>query len=467
MLEATSSVDAHSSGEGARGAAILVTSMSPEDREAHRLAIDARSHRLVCRAFLPLLREIGEVTEIGDAASRLDEEAEQARRRGLAPIHVSFRPLDRVYASPRLPNVAFPLWDLPRIPDENLGDDPGSNWARAAARLSLVLCASDFTRDAFRRAAVRPPVATVRVPVDEGYFAITDWQRGGGGRVRVETRWLQPEAANRASSLREILLQPLLPAPAYGRIDRAVRGLERLLALGGQEPASWLWSPSLDLSGVVYTTFLDPFDPQANWQDLLSAFVLALAEEADATLAMIVVAPARRKAQARAIVARHCASLGVSHRCKVALVSGELSREALLDLTRLSTYYVSASRTAGCCLAAQEFLAAGRPVVAPAHSALGEILNFDVGFPVESYPEPASWPHDPPQRLRTTRHRIVWQSLQEQIWASYVAVRDEGFHAAMAERGRARMRSSASVEQVRPLLRRALAPLLDAQAAAR
>ena len=441
--------------------------MSPEDRQADRLGIDARPHHLVCRAFLPLLREIGEVIEIGDAAGRLDDEAEQAKRRGLAPIHLSFRPLERVVTSLRLPNVAFPLWDLPRIPDEDIGGDPSNNWARIAGRLSLVLCASDFTRDAFRSAGVQSPVATVPVPVDEEYFGVAGWDRGGAGRIRAETRWLQTEATTRARSLREILLQPLLPAPAYGRIDRAVRKLKEAFAIGEEESAGWLWSPSLDLSGVVYTTFLDPFDPQANWQDLLSAFVLALADEADATLVIRLVAHPRQKAAARAIVARHCASLGVSHRCKVALVSGELSHAALLELTQLSTYYVGASRAGGCCLAAQEFLAAGRPVVAPAHSALGEYLSFEVGFPVESYPEPASWPHDSSQRIRTTRHRIVWQSLHEQIWASYVAARDEAFRSAMAERGRARMRTFASVEQVRPRLRRALAPLLDAHAAAR
>jgi hypothetical protein len=99
------------------------------------------------------------------------------------------------------------------------------------------------------------------------------------------------------------------------------------------------------------------------------------------------------------------------------------------------------------------------------HSALAEYLSFDVGFPVESHPEPTSWPHDPSRGIRTTRHRLVWQSLQEQIWASYVAVRDAGWYAAMAERGRSRMKDFAAAEQVRPKLRQALAPLLREHAA--
>src|SRR5260370_33911129 len=35
-------------------------------------------------------------------------------------------------------------------------------------------------------------------------------------------------------------------------------------------------SEALDLSGIVYTTILNPFDPRKNWQDLFSAFLLAL-----------------------------------------------------------------------------------------------------------------------------------------------------------------------------------------------
>ena len=466
-------VDAHPSGEGASKAAILVTSMSADDRGADLSRVDARSYHAVRRAFLPLLREIGEVIDIGDAASRLDEEADRARRRGLAPIHVAFRPLQRLDSSSRLPTVAFPLWDLPRIPDEDVGGDPRNNWARVAERLSLILCASDFTRDAFRRAGAQVPAATVRVPIGDEFFGLAAWDRKGAGSIRCDTHWLcaarsphgSPSLRARARTLHENVLRPLLSSPANRRVDQAVRKVKELFAIG--EEGSRRWAPVLDLSGVVYTSFLDPFDPRANWQDLLSAFVLALADEGDATLVLNLVAHPERTAQALAVVERYHASLGIAHRCKVALLTGDLPNTALLELARLSTYYVSAIRAEGCGLAAQEFLAAGRPLIAPVHGALAECLSFDVGFPVESHPEPASWPHDASQRIRTTRHRVVWQSLREQIWASHVAARDASFHTAMAERGRARMRSLAAVEQVRPRLRRALAPLLGENAAAR
>jgi hypothetical protein len=268
----------------------------------------------------------------------------------------------------------------------------------------------------------------------------------------------------RADAVRENVLRPLLPAWAHRRVDAALRMVKGRIAI---DEARWRSSPALDLSGAVYTSSLNPFDALENWQDLLSAFVLALGDEANATLVIKLDVSPQETVKALALVTRSFSSLGIAHRCKVAVATGSLSDAELLELTRLSTYYVSATRAEGFCVPAQDFLAAGRPVIAPAHSALAEYLSFDVGFPVESHPEPTSWPHDPSQRIRTTRHRVVWQSLQEQIWASYVALRDPRWYATMGERGRARMKDFAATEPVRRRLRQALEPLLRERAVVR
>ena len=51
-------------------------------------------------------------------------------------------------------------------------------------------------------------------------------------------------------------------------------------------------SNALELSGVVYTTILNPFDPRKNWPNLLTAYLLAL-EDVDATLVIKLVVPRR------------------------------------------------------------------------------------------------------------------------------------------------------------------------------
>jgi glycosyltransferase involved in cell wall biosynthesis len=471
----------HAAGESRRPSAILVTPMFGGGREADLVGADAYSYHFVYRAFLPLLREIGEVIEVEAPESRLDWAAEQARRRGLDPIHLSFRPLQAVYLSSLLPNVAFPFWEFPHLPDEDFDDNPRNNWARIAGRLSLVLCASDFTRDAFRRAGVSTPVRTVPVPIRAECFALPSWDAGGAARLRCETRLLgaapaaDGEAARRPRTLRgrargfhEGTLRPLLPRWANRAVDATIQTVKGTLGIGEEGVVeAWLAEPALDLSGVVYTTIFNPFDRRKNWRDLLSAFALALGDKEDATLVLkLAVGPENRR-DALALIAGHFASFGLRLRCKVALIADYLSEAQMLELMRRSTYYVSATRAEGSCLPAQDFLAAGRPVIAPVHSALADYLGFDVGFPVESHPEPTHWPHDPSRHLRTTRQRIVWQSLHEQLWASHVAARQTAWYEATAERCRARMNDFASAERVRPLLRDALGTLLREPAALR
>jgi hypothetical protein len=151
--------------------------------------------------------------------------------------------------------------------------------------------------------------------------------------------------------------------------------------------------------------------------------------------------------------------LGLRHRCKIVFVKSYLPDELMVELARGSTYYLNTSRAEGSCLPLQNFLAAGRPGVAPAHTGMADYLNDDIAFTVASHPEPASWPHDPEHRLATTWQRLVWWSLHRQLRTSYEAARSEqSRYQDMARRGRARMVHYASAEQVWP----ALAAALDA-----
>src|ERR1051326_1628564 len=107
---------------------------------------------------------------------------------------------------------------------------------------------------------------------------------------------------------------------------------------------------------------------------------------------------------------QHYRQLGITHRCKVVFVTSYLTDAQMVDLARASTYYVNTARAEGACLPLQDFLAAGRPGMAPGHTALADYFRDDLGFVVASDLEPACWPHDPEQKLSTRWHRVVWQS---------------------------------------------------------
>ena len=434
-----------------------------------QLGREAYSYTYVYRAFRPLLERLGDVVEVERPESRLDYAVRRAWERGQSVTHLSFLPLHRIYLTSMAPNVAFPFWEFPDLPDEDLDGNPRNNWVRVAGRLSVIVCASRFTRDAFVRAGVRTPVHVVPVPVPADYFAVPIRRAGERSRLDCAAHVLPLEgsagaAASRLSRARtwartvyELQMQPRMPAAvdrALGAGVRVARAYQAEYRAARMPPAN---RAALELSGVVYTAFVNPFDARKNWQDLLSAFVIALRAADDATLVLkLVVCPTLAAAGLRSIV-DHYRSLGLEHRCKVVCVTAYLSTAQMLALARGSTYALSASRAESACLPMQDFLAAARPAVAPAHSALAEYLDAEVGFPVASHPEPASWPHDTSGRLTTSWHRIVWQSLHDQIEASYrVATRERDRYERLADNARARMRALASAEHVWPRLCAAL-----------
>ena len=132
----------------------------------------------------------------------------------------------------------------------------------------------------------------------------------------------------------------------------------------------------------------------------------------------------------------------------------------MTELARATTFYVTATHAEGACLPLQDYLAAGRPGIAPLHTALADYFGADVGLTVASHAEPTSWPGDALGQLATTWHRTVWQSLFDQLRVGYALAKQEParYHA-LAEAARHRMWQYAGVEAVRPRLEAALASL--------
>src|SRR6185437_1656075 len=192
-------------------------------------------------------------------------------------------------------------------------------------------------------------------------------------------------------------------------------------------------------------------------QDLLSGYLLALKDRDDATLVVKLVVSAEWEAAALAELFAFYRSTGLSHRCRLAFVTAYLSEEQLVELTRASTYYLNTSRAEGSCLPLQNFMAAGRPALAPPHTGMADSIDQQCGYTLDSHPEPAGWPQEVNGGYRTTWHRLVWQSLHDQLRASYEAATESlPRYQAMAIRARERMRQLASAESVWPRLAAAL-----------
>jgi glycosyltransferase involved in cell wall biosynthesis len=458
--------------------ALLASLLFGEDQLPARIGREAYSYRFVYRAFAPLLARWGTTSEVTRPESRLDYAIWQAQQQGLYALHLSFLPLHHAYLTAKAPNIVFPFWEFPDIPNAGFDNNPRNNWSRIAAHADLILVASQSARHAFLKAGVRTPIRVVPVPIESEYFAVEPWQRGQRVRINCQAYvFPQPQLPAPASpspwvksALRQLgwrervrhvyksYVKRYLPA----RLDKymtvairaaaAVRHAQQLDTRIPYRP-----SPSLDLSGVVYTTILNPFDPRKNWNDLLSGFLLALGDCQDATLVVkLVVCPKLAPAALNGMVGFY-QEMGLQHRCKLAFVTDYLTHSQMVDLTRASSFYVNTARAEGACLPLQASLAAGRPGIAPGHTAFADYFQDNLGFLVSSHPEPACWPHDPAQRLTTSWHRLVWQSLHDQFRASYqVARQDDARYQELAERGRGQMHAYAHNNAVWPLLSAAL-----------
>jgi len=187
---------------------------------------------------------------------------------------------------------------------------------------------------------------------------------------------------------------------------------------------------------------------------MITAFLYALRDCDDATLVLKLISSEPQEIH-RVISFYH--RLDVPHRCRLVLIPDFLSDAGMLELARVSTYYLTTTRAEGNCLPLMNYLAAGRPGISPVHTAISDYFDSRLGFVVESHPEPAAWPQDSRLRWRTTWHRLVWTSLVEQLRRSYqVAKHDQAAYRVMAAAGREKMRQWAHPDAVWHMLESAM-----------
>jgi glycosyltransferase involved in cell wall biosynthesis len=456
---------------------VISSSYSPAEIDL-TIGKEAYSYYFVARAFAPLLDRLGPVVEVTTPESRLDYALWRDEQQGRQPLHLSFLPLHLSYLSSRAANVIFPSWEFPEIPTTELNGNPRNNWARIANRASLIVCHSHCACNAFLRAGVSTPLRIVPIPVPRDYFSMPPWEPSSSTTIECpcfefpESEQAGETLADTTTKLEGLSWRSLC-RHAYSRVVKPFfpRFLDRQIWYAAcaaglvpprrpEEDIPCRLRNATRLSGIVYTTIFNPFDPRKNWRDLLTGFLVAFAGQPDVTLVVKLVLRPELLRSGLLEIFEFYQTAGLRHRCKVVLIWSYLSDEQMLALTRASTYYVNASRAEGSCLPLQNFLASCRPGVAPIHTGMADYFDEHIGFAVDSHSEPAAFPHDLEKRLATSWHRLVWTSLHDQLRASYQLVQDDyDQYLAMGERARHSMDEYASEEAVLPKLTEAIESL--------
>ena len=189
----------------------------------------------------------------------------------------------------------------------------------------------------------------------------------------------------------------------------------------------------------------------------MSAFLLAFRDRPDATLVLkLATNPDREYFELKELRTRY-ERMNIHHRCRIVAITDYLRDEQLSDLHRATTYYVNTSKAEGACLPLQESLAAGRPAIAPRHTAMEDYVDDQVAFVVRSDPEPTYFPHDPEPRFETSWHRLNWQHLHDTLLeAARVAEREPDRYRRLADAARRRMRTLYSTDASASALTEAL-----------
>ncbi|WP_435018978.1 glycosyltransferase [Tundrisphaera sp. TA3] len=166
--------DPHS-GADTRPIAFLVSTTGAAKGIKTSLGTPAYSYFFVFQALAPVLEQFGKWTLLDRPESSLPFVAARAEADGFRPVHLAIHPPQDVYLTPAVPNIIFPFWEFPDIPDRDFDYDTRQNWVRVSNRADLIITACHFTADAFHRARIKTPVAVVPVPLQPEHFQVPDW----------------------------------------------------------------------------------------------------------------------------------------------------------------------------------------------------------------------------------------------------------------------------------------------------
>ena len=348
------------------------------------------SYYFVLKAFLPVLRQLGDVVTVTDPVRELAAIHRRAIEQDSDCIFLSFSPPHRTPLGLACPTIPVIAWEYNTIPTETWRGERHQDCRFVLNQFGRAFTLSSYSAEAVR-SALWPdfPVTSSPAPICDRFEML-----------RAEPDEV-PGSGGHQLTLRGRIVDTRAPELSKGPSPNPV---------------------SLDLEGVIYLAVLNPEDYRKNYFDLLGGFCWAFREVKDATLVLK--------------LSHHDAEVSISNiteylrrlspfKCRVVLVDGYLSDTDYGNLLRATTYAVNSSVGEGQCIPLMEGMALGKPAVAPSHTAMIDYLSPGNAFLVASTIEPSAWPQDPRGAYRAFCHRIDFESLLNALTESYRVARKQ------------------------------------------
>lgn len=454
----------------------LVYSEVNSETIASNLGQSEYSYYFVLKAFLPTLRELGEVRVVTEPQREVDRLFDQACAAGKGCVFLPFTPPHKTPLGLRCPTVPLLAWEFEDIPYEHWFGDRKQDW-----RYALKRCGQAITHCGMTVAAIKSvmgddyPVVSIPAPVWDRYASLR--ARLAEGRraslvLNVRSGLLLDSHAESFSQIlpdRAAVVAAVAAARRPQRADDHMADLplvreQSLLRVTYRYAVEWYrlvgrdlfrdWrtqiihrvsarplpparmsgrlqaqvSPwpigehQLELSGVVFTSLFNPCDGRKNWVDMLTAFCTAFRDRRDATLLFKLGATDYHAVVNSMLI---CMARMPKFACRVVLLNGYLDGDDFDALIEASDFVVNASYGEGQCLPLMEFLSCGVPAIAPRNSAMLDYMDEEIGFVVNGWREPGYWPQDPRMALRTCQERTDWESLVSAYRSAYQCIHEQ------------------------------------------
>ena len=374
------------------------------------LGLPEYSYWFVRKAFRPVLERFGVVVPVSKPQQDADRICRSALAHGQPCVYFSFNPPNLVPLDFECPIVPVFAWEYDVIPNEVWNEDPANDWARVLARAPAAITHSRFSVQAVKD-ALGPdyPIWSIPAPVADRQAS------------RAAARgWREPFELSLGSALVFDSLILDLSIFAYGEDERSLRALRLLQSSAAADrgrPAR-----RVRLQGVIYTAVFNPVDGRKNWYDMVAGFIYALRNQPDATL--ILKTTHRDLAEGVLLILQDLAKLG-RFACRILIVHGMLDDEDYAALMDATSYTVNTSHGEGQCLPLMEFMSAGRPALAPQHTAMSDYVSTDNAFVIGSHQRPAFWPHDVRQAIRCLRYQVNFADVVRCYRSSFAVARDD------------------------------------------
>ncbi|MGD0020848.1 MAG: glycosyltransferase [Smithellaceae bacterium] len=384
---------------------IIIYSAETEKSILANMGLPEYSSFFVLKKFRAVLCKFATVIEVKNPEIEVDVIYNECQKRGVPCLFFSFSPPHKTATGLKCLTISVFAWEYPTIPTDTWGGDSRNDWRNVFRNHGYAITHSNFAVRAVQKAmGSNFPVWSIPAPVWDDY-----------------TKLYRKEEASAQSKGFDLTFKGSL-IDFKGCDALSVSEESRKDFIKRRSSSKKDKNVSLHLKGIIYTTVFNPNDSRKNWLDLLRGFIWAFRKFEDVTLVLKVIYHDFEKV--RGPVADEIFKLS-PFQCRVVILHGYLNDDEYTKLVQRSTYVVDAAHGEGQCLPLMEYMSAGKPAIAPSHTAMEEYINEGNSFVVKSSLERAIWPHDPRGALRTFRYRINWESLYNAYLESYHVAKND------------------------------------------